>query len=293
MSLSSRSQEKLASIRLRAPAKINLTLAVLGKRPDGYHEIESLVLPTSLHDELEIVEANEPGVNLRCDDPSIPTGRENVIIQAAERLVARCDEHRGASIRLTKRIPVGAGLGGGSSDAAATLIGLNRLWRLGLSTTDLAGIAAEVGSDVPLFLTGGPVVIRGRGEQVRPCALGWLGWIVLIIPPFGLSTAAVYRQWRPGPSPPHSAAEVVESIRSGQPIGGLLYNMLEAPAFAVEPRLANLHARLTALGAPNLRMSGSGSALFALFEKPEPAEKFAGRAACEAEVTVHVMRTTT
>jgi 4-diphosphocytidyl-2-C-methyl-D-erythritol kinase len=280
------------SVRIAAPAKINLTLAVWGKRPDGLHEIESVVVPVGLYDELVLSEAHGPDIRLLCDDPAVPDGQENLVCQAAARLAERAGDRRGVQIRLTKRIPVGAGLGGGSSDAAATLVGLNRLWQTGLSDSELADIGAGLGSDVPLFVHGGAVIIRGRGERVESIRLGWSGWIVLVVPRFGMSTARVYGDWEPTEPPPRSARDVVEAARAGQDLSELLYNMLEPPAFAVEPRIAALHAKLIELGATRARMSGSGSGLFALFGESSQAEAFAARVARQLETNVYVVRTT-
>jgi len=283
--------EPSTSVKLRTPAKINLTLAVLGKRPDGFHEIESVVMPVGLYDHLALSDGPEAGIHLSCDNPALPTGPENLVYRAAERLAERHGRHRGVQIELTKRIPAGAGLGGGSSDAAATLVGLDRLWRLGLARSELTELAADLGSDVPLFLHPGPAIIGGRGERVEPVELDWPGWIVLVIPPFGMSTAEVYRGWQAGEAPPQSASEVVQAVRDGQPLDGLLYNMLEPPAFAVEPQLGALHAELLALGAPAARLTGSGAALFALFDACNAATAFAEQASRQLGLETHVVRT--
>ena len=280
-------------VNVRTPAKINLTLAVLDRRPDGYHEIESLVTPVGLYDDLSLRDLGDGQIRLVCDGLAVPTGPENLVYRAAERLADRTPSRPGVEIRLTKRIPIGAGLGGGSSDAAATLVGLNRLWDLGLDRSTLAAVAADLGSDVPLFLDGGSVVIRGRGERVEPVELGWSGWVVLVVPPFGMSTAAVYERWEPVGSPPRSADEVVRAGSSGKGLDELLFNMLERPAFALEPRLAGLHAGMIAMGAPRVRMSGSGATLFALFDEAGPAESFAAEVTQRLGVDAHMVRTTT
>ncbi len=265
-------------ITIQTPAKVNLTLAVLGERPDGFHEIESLIVPVGLYDELALSESSADGIELSCDDPGVPASRDNLVWWAARRLMDRAGVRGGARLRLTKRIPIGAGLGGGSSDAAATLAGLNRLWGLGLDRAELAGLASEIGSDVPFFLHGGAAIVRGRGEHVEPVELHWPGWIVLVVPPFGMETAAVYGRWEPGDPPPRESGEVVAAIQAGEDLGGLLYNMLERPAFAIEPRLTELCAKLRALGGAHVRMSGSGSTLFALFRDPDQAKSFAAQA---------------
>jgi 4-diphosphocytidyl-2-C-methyl-D-erythritol kinase len=277
------------TVSLNTPAKVNLTLAVLGKRADGFHEIESLVIPIPLYDQVCLVKSTCNGMQLTCDDPALPVGPENLVWRAADTLARYVGRSPDVHIRLTKRIPAGAGLGGGSSDAAATLIGLNRLWGLDLGKTELVGLAAALGSDVPLFLDRCPVIIRGRGEQIELVGLDWSGWLVLVLPPFGMSTAQVYRRWRPDGVPPPSADEVVRAYRAGAALDGLLFNMLEGPAFSIEPRLAELHAGMVELGAPYARMSGSGSALFALFQERRQAESFASRAVNRLEATVVVL----
>jgi 4-diphosphocytidyl-2-C-methyl-D-erythritol kinase len=280
------------SIELKTPAKINLTLAVLGKRPDGFHDIESLVVPVGLYDDLEVSDSPDGQIHLTCDDPALPTNADNLAYQAAELLASRASARSGVRMRLTKRIPVGAGLGGGSSDAAAALVGLNRLWQLGLNRSALAGVAAELGSDVPLFVADGAVITRGRGERIERVRLDWVGCIVLIVPPFAMSTAEVYQQWQGGSRPPRTALEIIEACRSGQNLDGLLYNMLEEPAFALEPRLAELHAKTARLGAPGVRMTGSGSALFALFDRQDEGTSFAAQVTQQLGVDVHVVSTT-
>ncbi|MBN1343248.1 MAG: 4-(cytidine 5'-diphospho)-2-C-methyl-D-erythritol kinase [Phycisphaerae bacterium] len=278
-------------LHLRAPAKINLTLAVLGKRPDGFHEIESLVTPIELYDELTLKATTTPEIRLECGTPGVPSDSRNLVRQAADRLLAYAGTRLGAEIRLTKRVPVGAGLGGGSSDAASALMGLNQLWNLGLDAAALADVAAKVGSDVPLFLQPGATIIRGRGERVTPTRLGRPRWVVLITPPFGMNTGAVYAAWRPDQAPPCTADEVAKASQAGEPIDGLLFNMLEPPAMAVEPRLAALHRRMVELGARCARMSGSGSSLFALFDERGAAESFAESAAMRLDARIHVVQT--
>lgn len=277
------------SVRGVAPAKINLTLAVLARRPDGYHDIESLVLPLSLTDELDFLDEPNGEITIRCPWNDVPTGPDNLIWKAAEQLRPHLAGFAGVRVHLTKRIPLGAGLGGGSSDAAAALIGLNRLWGLGLDKDALIRIAGRIGSDVALFLEDGPAIIRGRGEVVQPVALDWSGWIVLVIPRFGMSTPAVYGACRPG-EPPRTAEDVVEACRAGKPLADLLFNMLEQPAMELEPRLASLRKNLVDLGATQVRMSGSGSSMFALYEDEEAARTFARRAGEQLDAEIHVLQ---
>ncbi len=277
------------SVRVSAPAKINLTLAVLAKRQDGYHDLESLVLPLSLSDELDLFDDAQGGLALDCNWPDLPTGPENLVWRAVEHLRSHVGGAGGVRIHLTKRIPAGAGLGGGSSDAAATLIGLNRLWALGLDKPELMGVASRIGSDVPLFFEPGAKIIRGRGERVQPVDLDWSGWVVLVIPGFGMSTPAVYEACRPG-SPPMDAEAVLQAHRAGRGLGGLLYNMLEEPALSLEPRLVSLRKTCVDLGATHVRMSGSGSSMFALYEDEREARTFARRAGEQLDAEIHVLQ---
>src|SRR6476469_7269340 len=180
------------TVRVSAPAKVNLFLEVLGKRADGYHEIATLMLAIDLEDELDVAPAESGELSLTCDDPALPTGPENLVLKAASRLRAETGTSAGARIHLRKRIPWAAGLGGGSSDAAAALEGLNELWKLGLSTAALARVGSDIGSDVPFFLNGPAAWCTGRGEVVTPVKVGKPLDLVLVKPAEGLGTAEVY-----------------------------------------------------------------------------------------------------
>ncbi|MBN2446828.1 MAG: 4-(cytidine 5'-diphospho)-2-C-methyl-D-erythritol kinase, partial [Phycisphaerae bacterium] len=151
-----------------SPAKINLTLAVLGTRPDGFHVLESLVALLEFGDTIDFTPRTDDQLDLACPHPDVPADGSNLILRAAERLREVAGRQCGVDIKLDKRIPPGSGLGGGSSNAATTLAALNEIWELGLSSEQLSGIAAELGSDVPLFLRGPLSIIRGRGEMVQP-----------------------------------------------------------------------------------------------------------------------------
>jgi 4-diphosphocytidyl-2-C-methyl-D-erythritol kinase len=179
------------------------------------------------------------------------------------------------AIELEKHIPTGAGLGGGSSDAAATLLGLNSLWRLDRPVERLMPIAAQLGSDVPMFLEPGSAVIRGRGERVERLKAGWQGWLALVVPSYGVSTASVYARWA-GPRPRQAAPRRPWERLPGdaEELSPLLFNDLEDAAFAGEPRLGRLHAALDGLAGRPVRMTGSGSCLFALFDSREEARNW-------------------
>lgn len=268
-------------LRLRAHAKINLTLHVTGRRPDGYHDLVSWVALVGLHDTIELAEADARGVELQCDAPDIPTDERNLVVRAVRAMEREFGREAALRISLTKRIPAGAGLGGGSSDAAATLRAIDRLWGTAAGAERLSRIAAGLGSDVPLFLGGGQSVIRGRGEQVEAVLHPWHGWVVLVMPPFGVSTPAVYGTLRLGGARRNPEAGGERGAASGDvsaaELGGRLFNDLQGPAFAVEPRLAALHGRLSELGQSPVHMSGSGSTLFSIFDDRESAERWRAR----------------
>jgi 4-diphosphocytidyl-2-C-methyl-D-erythritol kinase len=253
------------SVVVRAPAKVNLFLEVLGKRTDGYHEIATLMVAVSLEDTLVFREEASSAIHLRCDHTELSTGPENLIVRAAELLRERSGCRRGAGIELTKRIPLSAGLAGGSTDAAATLAGLNRLWQLGWTDAELAGLGAELGSDVPFFFSPPAAWCTGRGEKIEPVKLGTPLHFVLVCPTRGLSTAEVYRN-AAVPERPVSGTELCEAVRGGDvaSTGRLLHNRLQGAAERLCPEVAQWCRRLTELEPAGVLMSGSGSSVFAL-----------------------------
>lgn len=248
-----------------APAKVNLFLELFGKRPDGYHALETLMLAVDLYDTLELRLDSTGTITLECEPDGVPVGSENIVWKAAEALRAATNNEKGVAIRLTKRIPHQAGLGGGSSDAAATLIGLNRLWGLNLDRPRLLEIAATLGSDVGFFLAPPAAWCTGRGEQVEPTGIGNELHLVLVKPTVGLSTAVVYRS-AVSPSRPVSGEPIRHALQIGDPteIAQYLHNRLEAPAFAAAPEVATVAERLRILNPLGVLLSGSGSSVFAL-----------------------------
>jgi 4-diphosphocytidyl-2-C-methyl-D-erythritol kinase len=268
-----------------APAKVNLTLRVLGRRADGYHAIESLVARIGLCDRLEARRSDEPRCSLACDSPAVPHDATNLVLQAAERLRTFCGVSRGAHLMLTKRIPPGSGLGGGSSDAAAALRLLNELWSLHLAQRELLSLASEIGSDVPLFLHRPTAVIRGRGEIVEETRSSARGFVVLILAGVHLSSRDVYKQWdrvnaaegTARAAPPRSAAARDDPERLEQPTtyyeellanlhspvaSARLVNDLQRAAFELSPALRRDWERVNRLTAGAAHMTGSGSGLF-------------------------------
>jgi 4-diphosphocytidyl-2-C-methyl-D-erythritol kinase len=261
-------------VRVLAPAKVNLFLEVLGRRADGYHEIATLILALDLADELDFRSSGSGELSLTSDDPGLPAGPENLVLRAALRLREATGCRAGAEIRLTKRIPVAAGLGGGSSDAAATLLGLNELWKLGQSPAALAGLAARIGSDVPFFLNGPAAWCTGRGEVVSPVPVGRPLDLVLVKPPEGLQTAEVYGRVRV-PARPSDGVAARAALADGdvEALGRALHNRLQEPAFELAPAVAEWHRRLRAMGTAGCLVSGSGSCLFALCRSPAEARQ--------------------
>lgn len=259
------SERRADAVAVRAPAKVNLFLEVLGKRPDGYHEVATLMVAVGLYDTLEFHDDAAGRVRLDCDEPRLSTGPDNLVCRAAELLRRRTGCERGARVRLWKRIPMAAGLAGGSTDAAATLAGLNRLWRLGLTTAELAALGAELGSDVSFFFTGPTAWCTGRGEVVVPAPLGRPLWFVLACPEAGLSTAAVYQNVTV-PEQPEDGEAIRRAAGEGnvEEVGRWLHNRLQPAAERLCPEVAALVGRLAALAPAGQAMSGSGTSVFAL-----------------------------
>lgn len=267
-------------LEIWSPAKINLLLNILGRRPDGFHELETLLHPVGLFDELTLEPAAH-GIVLTCSDPALPADPTNLVWRAAAAFLAACGLRTGVRIHLEKRIPREAGLGGGSANAAATLRGLNQLFGYPLPAVRLHELAAALGSDVPFFLQDNPALATGRGEQIQPLDPFPIlaGYQVLLIHPgFGISTAWAYQALARHPEAlcgrPGRAQELVQTLLGGDLAlaAPLFYNSLETPAFTKYPWLSLVRDFLTESGAPVCRMSGSGSALFALLPTRDQAE---------------------
>ncbi|MFM9025342.1 MAG: 4-(cytidine 5'-diphospho)-2-C-methyl-D-erythritol kinase [Planctomycetaceae bacterium] len=276
-------------IALVAPAKLNLSLAVLARRPDGYHDIESLMGGVTLGDGLAVRATAEPGFRLAvrygpdlAATPlarDVPAGRDNLVVRAAEALAAAAGVERGLEIDLVKRVPAGAGLGGGSSDAAEHGRGAARAWGLDWSRERLAAIGATIGSDVPFFLGDGPAIAGGRGERLEPVAGMPPLPAVIACPATGLSTAAVYAACVPDPARRGNAMRLATALTRGDLRGAVswLSNALEAPARRLCPDVDRLLAAMSAAGAVGPRLTGSGSACFALARTATEARGIAAR----------------
>ena len=271
----------MSALSIFAPAKLNLFLAITGRRADGFHDLVSVVATVDVGDTLRVTGAADGKFALSCDDAAVPADGTNLVLKAARAFVAATGWTGGASFGLEKRIPMGAGLGGGSSDAVAALRGLNALAGGALGPGRLAEVAATLGSDCPLFLHGGPVVMRGRGERVEALPAGAAarlrGRRVLIFKPgFGIATPWAYGQMAAGaPGSYVPAAEAERRLaawveRAEAPAEELLFNGMEGVAFAKFVALPTLLEQLRGRFGVAARMSGSGSACFALLAEDAP-----------------------
>jgi 4-diphosphocytidyl-2-C-methyl-D-erythritol kinase len=264
-------------VTIEAPAKVNWYLEVLSRRPDGYHEIETFMVAVSLFDTLTFEATGETSVDLTCSDMSLSVDADNLVLRAASALSAAANVRRGARIHLVKRIPMAAGLAGGSSDAAATLLGLNQLWKLNWPSTRLAELSANLGSDIPFFLgTAFASWCTGRGERVEPAVLVRPMDLVLACPPVGLATAGVYRAVRVAEKP-RASGEFRNALETGEPdrIGAVLFNRLQEPAERMCPLVSRLLSALRETNPLGTLMSGSGSSTFALCRHAEDARRVA------------------
>jgi 4-diphosphocytidyl-2-C-methyl-D-erythritol kinase len=249
---------------------------VLGKRPDGYHELETLMITVGLFDTLVFRDDPSGQVDLTCTELTLSTGPENLVVRAARLLQQRTGCTRGCRIRLVKRIPMQAGLAGGSTDAAATLLGLNKLWQLGLMPDALTRLGGELGSDVPFFFHAPAAWCTGRGEIVSAVPVTGRLDFVLLCPSFGMPTAQVYRNLT-APGQPESGDAIRAALARGDipEIGRRLFNRLQEPAVRLDSRIGEYYKRLAALAPAGQLMSGSGSSLFALARSEKDAERMA------------------
>lgn len=264
---------------VEAPAKVNLFLRVLGMRQDGYHELQTLILPISLSDRLEIHANADPSfrtlafsLDVSGQDEfvrGVPRDETNLVVRAGLALSERAGIRGFADVSLEKRIPVAAGLGGGSSDAAAALEALNGLWACGLGPQALRDVGASIGSDVPALMVGGPVLVGGRGERVEPVAVGPHS-LALVTFSFGVSTPDAFRWWdeAAGPTGPDPDA-LLESARGGEKgVAASLFNDLEQPVIRRHPEIGKAKRTLLEGGALGAVMTGSGPTVFGVLPGP-------------------------
>jgi 4-diphosphocytidyl-2-C-methyl-D-erythritol kinase len=273
---------KLQDMQFSAPAKINLSFRIKGRRADGFHEIETLMAPISLADGITIERVGDNGeIRLSCDDPSLPAGDDNLVVRAAKLFRQRTNITSGITIALQKKIPHGAGLGGGSSDAASTLLVLNELFAAGLSQKELLDLAAQLGSDVPFFVVRSAAVCRGRGEIVEPTSLAAKMRLTLFKPDFAVPTPWAYGRWK-------DSQELPGVDYSPQEFDGLRFvNNLERPVFEKFVLLAHMKTWLRQQpGVAVALMSGSGSTVFAVLREGASGEALAAQARSEIDATV-------
>ena len=262
-----------------APAKINLSLKILGDRGDGFHEIETLITPISFCDELRIKKSDsQKGIEFRCDDPTVPMGAENLVPRAAKAFFAATRLEPAVSIDLKKKVPHGAGLGGGSSDAATTLLALNQLFETNLARDELARLGSAIGSDVPFFIFESAALCRGRGELVTPTKLPERLSILLVKPSFRIAAEWAYSHWQ-------DSREVPGVSYAAQEFAGQTFmNDLERPVFEKFVFLAQL--KMWLLRQPEVGvalLSGSGSTIFAVMRPHVDVDLVAKRARAEVD----------
>jgi 4-diphosphocytidyl-2-C-methyl-D-erythritol kinase len=281
-------------LHLNAYAKVNLTLDVGPERSDGYHDVESVMHTIALHDSITLREAGS-GVELSVlDGADVPVDHRNLVVRTAQMLREMFNVQRAVQIELTKRIPVAAGLGGGSSDAAVTLLGLVQLWKLRLEGRQVRSLAAKLGADVPFFLEGGGAVARGKGEKLTFLSPLPTTWVVLAAPRAQVLTTWAYKQLQPAAitTRPDTAAMIAAVRREDvREVGRLLHNVFEPVITPVHPIIAALKARILSGEAYGASMSGTGPTVFGLMANEAAARKVADDLRTVPDITVHVTRT--
>lgn len=259
-------------ITIFAPAKVNLILRVLDRRSDGYHNLWSIMQTVGLEDEVSIrVAPQRSDILLQCDDSSLRTDHTNLVYRAAAAVLGRSGKTIGLEIHLTKRIPMGAGLGGGSSDAAATIIGLTHLLGLGWTSAQMADVGQALGSDVPFFCYAPAAIVSGRGEGVRPIQLIGNRWIVLVNPGFPVETKWAYQQLSQGRRSIDPLSDQLRQLEKSDCLSwcevlSQAINDFEAPVFMAHPVLREVKEKLLSEGAESALLSGSGATVFGVFQ---------------------------
>lgn len=269
----------MKEIRLKARAKINLTLDVTGKRQDGYHTLKMLMQTVKLYDGVYLKKIEKPVIKMKTNLEWLPVDEKNLAYRAAQLLRDACDIKEGVFIQLEKRIPVAAGLAGGSADCAAVLFGMNRLFSLGLSQKELMGFALQLGTDIPYCLMRGTVLAEGVGEVLTPVTPPCPPFhVVLAKLPVGVSTAFVYQNLTLSGETEHPNTEQMLECIKNQDIGGIgknLSNVLETVTIALHPKIQKIKEDLMEMGAEGALMSGSGPTVFGIFRNKEQAKKAA------------------
>lgn len=270
-------------LKLPSFAKINWTLRIFGRRPDGYHEVATLLQSISLCDELTFELRDDGQISLTCDDPDIPLDDSNLIVKAARSLQR---PGQGVSVHLDKRIPTKAGLGGASSNAAVTLLALNQLWRGELQNTDLLNIASGLGADVPFFLMGGCAEGTGTGTELRSVADVEQRHLIVITPNASVSTAVAYAALDRGSLTTSESASILSSSFA-EPVSGdsgpwSLHNDFEVVIFEIEPEIRRAKVALLDAGARGALLAGSGSSVFGIFDDEAARDRALDKLRCEA-----------
>lgn len=264
------------SIILKGRAKINLTLDVVGKRENGYHDLEMIMQSINLYDTIYIRKTKMPGVRLKSNYSWLPINEKNIAYKAATLFFKETGINGGVAIEITKRIPVAAGLAGGSTDAAATLVGLNRIYETGLSREQLMEMGLKLGADVPFCIARGTMLAEGIGEELTPLVAMPYTYLVLVKPPISASTAVVYKNLDINNIKRHPDTQtVIKALEQGnvQEIAKNMANVLEEVTIGMYPEIEDIKQDLMKHGAMGSMMSGSGSAVFGLFETKEAAIK--------------------
>jgi 4-diphosphocytidyl-2-C-methyl-D-erythritol kinase len=263
----------LNELTVHAPAKINLALKILRKRADGYHDIQSILQKVSIYDTLSFKRSPHQGITVAADDPSIPTDSRNLAYRAADLLLKQQKITPGISIHIKKRIPAGAGLGGGSSNAAATLAGLNKLLRCNLTEADLLRMGVEIGADVPFFIYNQPSALaEGIGEQLSPVKIHVPLWLVIVFPGFSISTKWVYENYRVLTNE-RKNIRIPRSFKQLNTVLHILSNDLEHVVTQQYPEIQKIKRTLIQTGACGSLMSGSGSSVFGIFPDEHHAQE--------------------
>lgn len=266
------------SIILKGRAKINLTLDVVGKRENGYHDLEMIMQTINLYDTIYIRKTKVPGIRLKANYSWLPTNEKNIAYRAAQLFFEESKIAGGIAIELTKRIPVAAGLAGGSTDAAATLVGLNRLYETHYSKEKLMEMGLKLGADVPFCIARGTMLAEGIGEELTPLTPMPCTYVVLVKPPISVSTAVVYKNLDVNRIKKHpETTTVIEALKEGnvQKIADHMSNVLEEVTIPMHPEIGTIKTAFMEQGAMGTMMSGSGSTVFGLFETKEAASKAA------------------
>ena len=285
------------SLTVHAPGKVNLILRILDRRPDGYHNLWSIMHTVELIDDVGIkVTPNLPGIRLTCNTEGLSVDHTNLVSKAAATVLDHAQSSAGLDVRLHKRIPMGAGLGGGSSDAAATIVALNQLLQLGWSTAKMAEVGQALGSDVAFFLYAPSAIVSGRGEIVRPVTIEGPRWVVLVKPSFGVETKWAYQELaavRTGVRPlsvQHLAMDRRNHLTWTE-LAAAVENDFEAPVFAKYPLLQHVRRTLLEMGAQIALLSGSGATVFGLFDDESAACRAGAGLDASQELQVFVVAT--